>query len=226
MRPVMDIHSHTFYSACGRDPHEAVIEAAIAGGVELFGICDHNYGVGPHLAAYRADIRRMQEKYAGHLRLLLGLELSGRPGQVFAAPEQLAGFDYVLQEHIDEDWSEVQLDVLEKRSAYPCRFGIAHTDLIGWAKKRGEDPAAFLRRFADADIFWEMNVSYDSIHNYREHEDVRRFLADPAEQDAVRRSGIRLSVGFDGHRVEDYAPERVLRMNRFLEENGFPVVEF
>ena len=42
----------------------------------------------------------------------------------------------------------------------------------------------------------------------------------------MRRSGIRLAVGFDGHRVGDYAPERVVRMNEFLRNNGFPVAEF
>ena len=34
----------------------------------------------------------------------------------------------------------------------------------------------------------------------------------------VRDAGLRVSVGFDGHRVEDYLPERVVKMNRFLEE--------
>ena len=30
----MDIHSHTYYSKCGRDDPHAVIDAAIAGGIE------------------------------------------------------------------------------------------------------------------------------------------------------------------------------------------------
>ncbi len=43
---IQDLHAHTYYSFCGKDRPEAVVEAAIAGGIELLGICDHNYGVG------------------------------------------------------------------------------------------------------------------------------------------------------------------------------------
>ena len=62
---------------------------------------------------------------------------------------------------------------------------------------------------AERNIFWEMNVSYDSIHNYRVHPYMLAFFDSPEQQRIVRDSGVRVSVGFDGHRVEDYLPERV-----------------
>ena len=37
---IQDLHSHTYYSFCGKDAPETVIEAAIDGGIELFGIDD------------------------------------------------------------------------------------------------------------------------------------------------------------------------------------------
>ena len=40
------------------------------------------------------------------------------------------------------------------------------------------------------------------------------------KQEIVRRSGARVSVGFDGHRVEDYLPERVKEYNNKLTELG------
>ena len=43
---LQDLHSHTFYSFCGGDEPEAVVEAAIAGGLDMIGITDHNYGIG------------------------------------------------------------------------------------------------------------------------------------------------------------------------------------
>ena len=43
---IQDLHSHTYYSFCGSDTPEAVVETAIAGGIELLGITDHNYGIG------------------------------------------------------------------------------------------------------------------------------------------------------------------------------------
>ena len=63
---------------------------------------------------------------------------------------------------------------------------------------------------AEENIFWEMNVSYDSIHGYREHEYMLDFFADERKQELIRESGVRISVGFDGHRVEDYRPDRVV----------------
>lgn len=73
-------------------------------------------------------------------------------------------------------------------------------------------------------IFWEMNVSYDKIHDYREHEYVKEFLSNETQQELVRKSGVRLSVGFDGHRVEDYRPDRVADCCDTLKALGFPLV--
>ena len=49
---IMDIHSHTYYSNCGRDDPHLTIQAAIDGGIELFGISDHNYGIGDRKKEY------------------------------------------------------------------------------------------------------------------------------------------------------------------------------
>ncbi len=38
---IQDLHSHTYYSYCGKDSPEAVIKNAIANGIELMGISDH-----------------------------------------------------------------------------------------------------------------------------------------------------------------------------------------
>ncbi len=226
MLKIMDIHAHTFYSNCGADSHEAIIEAAIAGGIDIFGISDHNYGIGDRLPQYAADIARMRVKYEGQIQLLTGIEIASVPGLGFDSPELLKDFDYCLLEHIDLEGSTVGMNVFSYRQGFPCKFGIAHTDLIGMARRQGEDPAAFLRRFAENDIFWEMNVNLDSIHAFREHAYWLRFMDSTEEQAIVKASGIRLSVGFDGHRVYDYKPQRVAAMNHFLYDNGFPMVEF
>ena len=65
-----------------------------------------------------------------------------------------------------------------------------------------------------------MNVSYDSIHHYREHAYMLRFFEDEEEQEIVRRSGARLSVGFDGHRQKDYLPDRVADYCLRIEKMG------
>ena len=43
---IQDIHSHTKYSFCAHDTPEKMIETAIKAGIEVYGICDHNYGIG------------------------------------------------------------------------------------------------------------------------------------------------------------------------------------
>ena len=65
-----------------------------------------------------------------------------------------------------------------------------------------------------------MNVSYDSIHNYREHQYMLEFFNNKQQQAIVRESGVRLSVGFDGHRVEDYLPRRVSEYCQRISEMG------
>ena len=87
--------------------------------------------------------------------------------------------------------------------------GVAHTDMFAFIKDLGEDPYKYFRRMAEQGIFWEMNVSYDSIHKYREHPYMLEFFQNEEQQAIVRESGVRLSVGFDGHRIEDYRPDRV-----------------
>ena len=77
---------------------------------------------------------------------------------------------------------------------------------------------------AEENIFWEMNVSYDKTHGYREHAYVNAFFADERCQELVRESGVLLSVGFDGHRVEDYLPDRVRGYCQRIKELGLRLV--
>ena len=50
------------------------------------------------------------------------------------------------------------------------------------------------------------------------------FFADDEAQAIVRESGLRLSVGFDGHRVEDYLPERIKDYCRRIGKMGIKLI--
>ena len=230
---IQDLHSHTYYSFCGKDSPATVIEAAIEGGIELFGICDHNYGVGfgsygayespieivPNrydpetLRKYYDDISALKEKYADKIRLLCGIEIATDSSRVKAPLPQDADvsfFDYCLIESLARDDSTTGGDLFGFAKRCGCKnVGIAHTDMFSFIASLGEDPRHYFKRMAEENIFWEMNVSYDSIHNYREHEYMLEFFRNEEQQAIIRESGVCLSVGFDGHRVEDYLPERV-----------------
>lgn len=217
---VQDIHSHTRYSWCGRDEPKQIIEAAIAGGITQFGICDHNYGIGKRKREYREEMRALSAEYRNRLQVLVGIEIATIDNKCITDDEDITGFDYCLVEHIDDPNSCVGGEIIRFQQRCGIRTGIAHTDLFAFMEKEGIEPLGFLTSLAEKGIFWEMNVSFDSIHHYREHAYVKRFMNDPAQQELVKRSGIQVSVGFDGHRVEDYLPSRVIDMNQFLQEKG------
>lgn len=243
-----DLHSHTYYSFCGEDKPETIIEAAIAGGIELFGISDHAHGVGhgrkevyhaaqdgvtftdygKTLVRYYDHISLLKQKYAGRIKILSGIEINTQRSIPKAAlPEgvDVSFFDYCLIEHLDHQDSLTDGDIFSFAKRCGCRVtGIAHTDLFAHIAHLGVDPLDYFKRMADENIFWEMNVSYDKIHDYREHTYVKCFLEDEAQQEIVRQSGVRLSVGFDGHRVEDYRPDRVVDCCDALKALGLPLV--
>lgn len=242
---IQDLHSHTYYSFCGGDAPESILDAAIAGGIELFGISDHQYGVAGYRpttvfhdsAAFLVDYQRavdryldhmtlLKEKYAGRLQMLCGIEVATIRQPYLVLPEEvdISRFDYCLVEHVDRvDTYAPDLFAFAARCGCP-RVGIAHTDLFAYMEQRGAEPAEFLHRMAEQGIFWEMNVSYDSIHQYREHAYVKAFMQDAQQQALVRESGVCLSVGFDGHRVGDYRPDRVADACRAIEKMGIPLV--
>ena len=100
------------------------------------------------------------------------------------------------------------------------RCGIAHTDLFLFCDMYGLDYETFFREMAERGIFWEMNISFDSTHKYREHQYVREFLENPERVALVKRAGTAISIGFDSHKHEEYDGERVYRANARLKELG------
>lgn len=228
---IMDIHSHTYYSGCGRDKPEVIIEAALSGGIELFGISDHNYGIGTRKKAYCEEIRSFIEPYKDRIHLLCGIEISTLTWNFDMHKEDYGLFDYCLLENAmiggDQKTEDSLLasDFFGFLDTIPIRKGIAHTDLFALAKLRGETPEEFFAKMAEHGVFWEMNVNYDSIHRYHEHEYVAQFFSDEERQKIIRDSGVYISIGFDGHRVEDYLPERIIDYNRRLEKLGVNTVD-
>lgn len=228
---IQDLHSHTYYSFCGKDEPCAVVEAAIAGGVELLGICDHSYGIGnarkdvykyenPELGQdyyrtlqrYFDHISLVREKYADRIRILRGIEIatmSGRLRTPLPDGTDVSFFDYCLIESVAREGSVTDGDLFAFAERCACPAGVAHTDLFAHIAHLGERPDHYFRRMAQANIFWEINVNFDSVHHFEEHEYVKRFFRDEEQQAIVRESGVRLSVGFDGHRVEEYNAARV-----------------
>lgn len=217
---ITDLHSHTLYSDCGRDDPEELILCMIQKGVQLLGITDHNYGIGDREEEYRHKIRSLAEKYRAQIKVLCGIELCTRPGLSPKKGKTFAEYDYCLMENLQDDTCEMKGDILTYTSGYKCRVGIAHTDLFGFMSAHGLNHNEYLKKLADRGIFWELNVNYDSIHRYNEREYVKTFFNSEEQISKVKKAGLYLSVGFDGHRLEDYDVNRVKRANDFLREKG------
>ena len=234
---IQDLHSHTYYSLCGKDDPHVMIETAIAGGIELFGFSDHNYGIaakrpnafrkgqeGDCYRDYFDFITQLKEEYKDRIEILRGIEVRvWKNGEELPDDANISYYDYAFIECLDFKDTVANGDLFGYAKRLGCPCGLAHTDMFGFIKQIGDKPEDYFKKMAEADIFWEMNINYDSIHGWREHEYVTRFFASEEQQDIIRRSGVKLSIGFDGHRIEDYRPDRVRDFCHRLEAMGIPM---
>ena len=116
---IQDLHSHTYYSFCGKDTPEAIVEAAIAGGLDTFGITDHNYGIGyarhsvfcatanMELNNYERTLRRyydhinlIKEKYAGQINVLRGIEICNAWFSTFLISKPYEETESAFEKHV------------------------------------------------------------------------------------------------------------------------------
>ena len=96
-RQDFDLHMHTYYCD-GRDSAEDMVKAAIGKGLRTVGISGHSFT--PHDPSYcmsRADtlryieeINALKAKYAGRIRVLLGIELD------YYSDTDTSPFDYII----------------------------------------------------------------------------------------------------------------------------------
>ena len=225
-RKVSDLHSHTYYSLCGRDNPHNLIKTAINNGISVLGISDHNYGIGERKRQYLAEIRSLAEAYKDKITILCGIEIATLPHLYdIEDTNEIRDYDYCLVENITDSNSLATEDIISFCSKLGIPCGIAHTDMFAYCDMYGLEYNDFFEKMAQAGIFWEMNVSYDSIHHYKEHAYVREFIADREKQQIVKNAGLYISVGFDSHRCEDYDGVRVHEMYDFLVENQFNIVD-
>ncbi len=240
---IQDLHSHTYYSFDSKDSPEQVIEAAIAGGVTILGISDHNHGVGlaraqacydkgtnlktdydRTLLRYYDHINLLKEKYAKKIKILRGIEIATCIGKDnYALPDNadVSFFDYCLVEGLDKpEISIAKGDIFSFAKRCGCPTGIAHTDLFAFIKKLGDDPYRYFRRMAEQGIFWELNVNLDSPHKFQAHEYVSEFFKNKEQQDIVKKSGVKLSVGFDSHIIHEYKPTRLQTACKLVKDMG------
>ena len=129
-------------------------------------------------------------------------------------------FDFALLENLDHPQSITNGDLFAYAKRLGCPVGVAHTDMFAFIESIGEEPYRYFRKMAEAGIFWEMNVNYDSLHGFKNHAYVTEFFKNKQQQDVVKKSGVRLSVGFDGHIANEYKPDRVKSACKLIQDMG------
>ena len=222
LKNVFDLHSHTCYSSCGRDDPRELIDTAVSQGISMLGISDHNYGIGRRKPEYLQTVRSLAREYQDKIRLLCGIEIATLPHLFDLNSEQeIKGYDYCLLEHITDPRSIVGGDLFGFCAKLGIRCGIAHTDLFAYCDLYGYDYPDFFAKMAEEQIFWEMNVCFDSIHQYREHAYVADFLSNERKKDIIREAGVPVSIGSDCHRHEEYCGFRVHRVYDILKSSAF-----
>lgn len=240
---IQDLHAHTYYSFCSKDEPEKMIETAIRAGVQQLGICDHNYGVGcarpdfcwgkgaclnadygKTLVRYYDHMNLLREKYRNKIKILCGIEIctSTKSPDSYALPHSadVSFFDFCLVENLDDPTSITKGDIFAFAKRCGCPTGIAHTDMFAFIKNLGEDPYRYFRKMAEAGIFWEMNVNLDSVHEFKTYDYTTEFFKNKEQQEIVKKSGVRLSVGFDSHACREYKPQRVITACKLIKDMG------
>ena len=243
---IQDLHSHTYYSYCGKDSPEAVIKNAITCGIELMGISDHYYGVvmnrpgvtyesAEHmvithnnaLKRYFEHIKTLAEKYKDYIEVWCGIEITTVDKGFTLLPDgvDVSMFDYCLIENFQLPESVID-DIFAFAKRCGCeKTGLAHADLPAYIHSKGLDMDDFFKKMKEQNIFWELNVNYDSKHSYWEHPYVKDFFRNATLIDAVKKNQIKMSVGFDGHILEDYDINRVVSACHRLEELSIPMIK-
>lgn len=242
---LQDLHSHTFYSYCGKDDPEEVIRNAIINGLDVVGISDHYHGIvhnhpeityhsdGAKLRLHREAMQRyyhhiksLADKYKNEIDVRCGVEITTLDGGFHLLPDgvDVSYFDYVLIENFQHPDTSVD-NVLDFAKRCNCPVtGFAHNDLPAYCEMKGFDMKEFFTSMAENNIFWEMNVNRDSKHNYYEHPYVKSFFGNEKLIQLVKETGVKLSVGFDGHILEEYDVDRVKDACKRIEELGLPLI--
>lgn len=211
---MIDLHNHTKFSYDGSNTPEEIIENAINHGIDVIGISDHQFSIGSALSEYFEYIQHCKIKYRDKIKVLCGLEIGTRPKPNDLTADAVSDFDYVLFESLDSPIAMDLYEFIEWQRMFKCKKGLAHTDIFALSKRFGVD---MLKVMLDENIFWELNTS----GNYNYYYD---FLTNETKRNAVRQSGISVSVGSDTHYIPEYRIKQIRRANEILKSLGNRIV--
>jgi DNA polymerase (family 10) len=186
-----DLHTHTSWSADGKNTLEEMVASAAARGYEYYAITDHSHYLREgRLAAQLEEIERLRERYP-QLRILAGIEANIRTsGEVDVADDDLVRLDWVVASVHQAPESRPTERVLEAMEN-------PHVDCVGHLTgrriltrgPRDVDVERVVAKALETGCFLEINGQPDRL-------DLRDVHARAAKE-----AGLRLVMSSDAHSV-------------------------
>ncbi|HZD87827.1 MAG TPA: DNA polymerase/3'-5' exonuclease PolX [Gaiellaceae bacterium] len=190
-----DLHTHSHWSADGKNTLEEMLAAAAAGGYAYYAVTDHSHYLREgRLHAQLEEIERLRERFP-KLRILSGVEANIRSsGEVDVPEEDLALLDWVVASVHQAPDSRPTERVLEAmQNPYVDCIGHLTGRRIGKRPPRDVDVERVIEGALETGTFLEINGQPDRL-------DLRDVHARAAKE-----AGLRLVVSSDAHQVRAQA---------------------
>jgi DNA polymerase (family 10) len=191
-----DLHTHTTWSADGKNTLEEMVEAAIARGYSYYAVTDHSHYLREGRFEQQLDeIEALQQRVAP-FRLLKGVEANIRAtGEVDLPEEQLARLDWVVASiHQARDTSPTERVFAAMENPYVDCIGHLTGRKITRRGPMDIDVERVIEKALETGTFLEINSQPDRL-------DLRDVHARAAKD-----AGVKLVVNSDAHqiRAQDY----------------------
>jgi DNA polymerase (family X) len=186
-----DLHTHTHWSADGKNTLEEMVVAALERGYEYYGITDHSHYLRDgRLAQQLEEIEEMRARYP-KLQILAGVEANIRTnGEVDVPEEELARLDWVVASVHNAPENRPTERVLEAmQNPYVDCIGHLTGRRIGTRGPRDVNVERVIEGALEAGCFLEINGQPDRL-------DLRDVHARAAKE-----AGLKLVVNSDGHQI-------------------------
>jgi DNA polymerase (family X) len=186
-----DLHTHTTWSADGKNTLEEMVAAAAARGYDYYAITDHSHYLRDgRLAAQLEEIERVRKKFP-KLHVLAGVEANIRGnGEVDVPAEELARLDWVVASVHQAPHTRPTERVLEAmENPYVDCIGHLTGRRIGKRGPRDVDVERVIEKALETGCVLELNGQPDRL-------DLRDVHARAAKE-----AGLKLVVSSDAHRI-------------------------
>lgn len=211
---ITDLHNHTLYSYDASNTCEEIIKNAMACGVSVLGISDHQFSVRERLEEYTAEVKALKNKYKDKIEIKCGLEIGTRPYPDDLTLSGASKLDYCLFESLDSPEGMDLYEFEQWCSLFTVPKGLAHTDIFFLRDKYDIDIFAFMKK---NNLFWELNTSGNYTYYYD-------FITNREKQRLVSDSGISISIGSDTHWTRDFVPSKLFSAHELIKKLGNPII--